>query len=119
MYIKASFFAVTMLLTGHIGIEQVSSPIGVVAITHEIVDVEFVFGTIFVWLLLNFSVAIINLAPVPALDGGHIWIGAICSLFKNKPGIIKAAKILNYTFLVLILLLMVFLLARDIIQLIF
>ena len=118
MFLESSFQGVSMLLTGHVGLDQLSSPVGIVAITHEVVETEFVLGAVIVWIALNLGIAVINLAPIPVLDGGRIWVGAICSLFGNKPRVIKAAKLLNIIFLILLLLLMLFLLIRDIIQLI-
>ncbi|MBU0572287.1 site-2 protease family protein [Patescibacteria group bacterium] len=116
-FLDASFQATVMLLTGQIGLEQLSSPIGIVSIASKAIEADFLLGAVFIWLLLNFGVAMANLAPVPALDGGQIWMGAICSLFGNKPGIVKIVKYLTSVFLVLLVGGMLFLTARDIAQL--
>ena len=117
-FLDASFQATVMLLTGQIGLEQLSSPVGIISIASKAMEIDFLLGALFIWLLLNFGVAIVNLAPIPALDGGQIWMGFICSLFGNRPEIVKIVKSLTNIFLIFLVGGMLLLTVRDTIQLI-
>lgn len=63
------------------------------------------------------AVGAINLAPIPALDGGQILVGAICSLWGNSPQIIRFAKGITLVFFLLLLAGLLILMVRDVLLL--
>jgi regulator of sigma E protease len=65
--------------------------------------------------LLSLSLAIINIMPFPVLDGGHLVIIIIESIFKREIPVKVKVAIQNVGF-VLLLLLMAFILYNDILN---
>ena len=69
-----------------IGIQHLSGPIGITHAFYTITQVDWRLG---IWLaiLLNVNLAIINLFPFPILDGGHIlfatWERFICPVSEK------------------------------------
>ncbi|MGA0028776.1 MAG: RIP metalloprotease RseP [Opitutales bacterium] len=63
--------------------------------------------------LINLNLAVLNLMPIPVLDGGHMLIATIQRFTK---GILsnKAVVILQYTFMVLLLSLMAYIILHDV-----
>jgi membrane-associated protease RseP (regulator of RpoE activity) len=109
--------AILMLITGKLGIGSLSGPVGVVNICSGIITVNALLGTLFVWLLLNFAFTTMNLLPIPALDGGQLVVGVICSIFGNTPTVIKIAKKVTLVFFLAILVFMGGIIIKDIVNL--
>lgn len=62
-----------------IGLSKLSGPVGIVHILHEAADagIRYVLG---ITILVNVNLAILNLLPVPVLDGGQIAFATIGQL---------------------------------------
>ena len=65
-----------------IGVEQLSGPIGIGRVFHKYADIDFRLVMVFA-VLLNINLAILNLLPIPVLDGGHILFATIAKLRKD------------------------------------
>jgi membrane-associated protease RseP (regulator of RpoE activity) len=63
--------------------------------------------------LINLNLAVLNLLPIPVLDGGHMLIATIQRLWKNALSS-QAVIILQYTFMVLLLSLMGYIILHDV-----
>ncbi|WP_372758207.1 sigma E protease regulator RseP [Litorivivens sp.] len=66
--------------------------------------------------LLSISLAILNLLPVPVLDGGHIVYGLV-ELVSGRPVTEKVQMVANQVGIVLVVCLMVFALYNDVLRL--
>ncbi|HPI36312.1 MAG TPA: RIP metalloprotease RseP [Ignavibacteriaceae bacterium] len=66
--------------------------------------------------LLSLSLAIINILPIPALDGGHIVIIAIEGIMRRELPV-KVKLVIQNTGFILLLLLMAFIIYNDVISL--
>lgn len=83
--------------------EQVSGPIGIVVVLHYVSEMNYQF-TLLIVALISLTLAIMNILPIPALDGGRLWITLIARAFK-KPLTPRVEEIVNASgFLILILL---------------
>ena len=61
------------------------------------------------WLvLINLSVAIINMLPVGIFDGGRVFYLTILSLFKSEKIAEKSFKLITYIILLIFIIIMVF-----------
>lgn len=71
------------MLTGKIGIDNLSGPITIAKVAKQSFDIswEMVLSTA---ALISLSLAVLNLLPIPVLDGGHILYYAI-ELIRGKP----------------------------------
>jgi len=71
------------MITGKIGIDNLSGPITIAKVAKQSFDIswEMVLSTA---ALISLSLAVLNLLPIPVLDGGHILYYAI-ELIRGKP----------------------------------
>jgi len=60
------------LLTGRESADQLSGPIGIARVSGEVAKVGGVGGLIGLTALLSVSIGLLNLFPIPLLDGGHL-----------------------------------------------
>ena len=68
--------AIHRLITGQSGLEQLSGPIGIAQAAGNSLELGFVRFVQFL-AVLSLSLAILNLLPLPMLDGGHLLLFAL------------------------------------------
>ncbi len=78
----ATLTAFWQLFSGKANFEQLSGPLGIVSLTGEMVNYGIVAVLRFM-VILSINLAILNLLPIPALDGGRIMIMVLEKLFKK------------------------------------
>ncbi|TSJ80900.1 MAG: RIP metalloprotease RseP [Candidatus Cardinium sp.] len=108
---QAQFLAIWKLITGKLNLKNsLSGPIGIAqSFGNEFIGYRF-------WMLvasLSIAIAVINLLPIPALDGGH----ALCILYEAISGRKPSDRFLKTTQklgMILILLLTFYALSNDI-----
>ncbi len=71
------------LITGAIGLNTLSGPIGIVDVTAKVAQVGII-PLLMLTALLSVNLGILNLLPIPALDGGHIMFNLYEALFKRE-----------------------------------
>ena len=71
------------LLTGAIGLNTISGPIGIVDVTAKVANLG-IQPLLFLTALLSVNLGILNLLPIPALDGGHIMFNLYEAIFKKE-----------------------------------
>ena len=74
---------VQKLITGAIGLNTLSGPIGIVDITAKVADLGWQ-PLLFLTALLSVNLGVLNLLPIPALDGGHIMFNLYEAIFKKE-----------------------------------
>ncbi|HEY1063873.1 MAG TPA: M50 family metallopeptidase [Candidatus Saccharimonadales bacterium] len=83
--------------------EQVSGPVGIVVVLHYVSELNYQFVLLII-ALISLTLAIMNILPIPALDGGRLWLTLITRAL-GKPLTNRTEEIVNATgFLLLILL---------------
>ena len=65
-----------------ISVNQLSGPIGIGRVLHKYANIDYRLVLVFA-VLLNINLAILNLLPIPVLDGGHILFATIAKLRRN------------------------------------
>ena len=65
-----------------IGVNQLSGPIGIGRVFHKYANIDYRLVIVFA-VLLNINLAILNLLPIPVLDGGHILFATIAKIRKS------------------------------------
>ena len=113
--IKMVYDSVYDLVTGRYSVESVSGPVGV---TEALSDAAESGGIDFIYLaaFLSINLGVMNLLPLPALDGGRIVFQLIELIFR-KPVPIKVEGFVNFLGLALLMLLMVIVTCKDVIGL--
>jgi regulator of sigma E protease len=109
------FTTLGQLFSGDVKINQLSGPIGIFTVVGDamsggILSILFLIG------LLSVNVGIMNLLPIPALDGGRILFLGIEAISRKKPNR-KVEKYFNLVFFILLLALMVLVIFFDVLKL--
>jgi regulator of sigma E protease len=115
MVVNLTFSYLWQLVAGKQDASQLGGPIRIVKISSDVAEQGFV-ALLGLTALLSISLGIINLFPIPVLDGGHILF-YIIEAVKGSPLSQAAQAGAMRVGLVLILLLMVFVTVNDIVHL--
>lgn len=70
-FVESMFESIIMLFTGNVKIEQMTGPIG---ISEIVVKSSGIYDFIYLLCLISLSLGVTNLLPIPALDGGRIFL---------------------------------------------
>ena len=114
--IKMIWESIFDLIRGRYGIEAVSGPVGA---AEALVDVGTQYGfTDFLYLvvIISMNLGVMNLLPLPALDGGRI-IFLIIEAVRRKPIKMEIESYINFGGLVVLLLFSAFIIIKDVIGL--
>jgi len=84
-----------------VGAKDLSGPIGIFSMLASQVNTDYRLALSFL-VLLNINLAIINLLPIPVLDGGHILM-AVIEKIRRRPLHIKLVERVTTCFVVLLL----------------
>jgi regulator of sigma E protease len=95
-----------------VGPKDLSGPIGIFALLAREVSVDYRLALSFL-VLLNVNLAVLNLLPLPVLDGGHITMSIIESIIR-RPLPVKIQEYATTAFAVLLISFMVFVSFHDI-----
>jgi len=112
--------SVLYLVTGKISTKEIAGPVGIVNIVGKVVDSSKTEGIrIVIMSLINFSILIsanlgvMNLLPLPALDGGRL-VFLLIEAIRRKPVPKEKEAIVHMVGMGLLMLLMVFVMFNDI-----
>lgn len=115
--------SIGMLLTRKIGMESLSGPVGMAEIVDETYDEAKSYGTTSVILtmmnlltLLSVNLGIMNLLPIPALDGGRI-VFALLELATGKKVPPEKEGLVHFIGVIFFILLMIVVMYHDIMRL--
>ncbi|MDO5156917.1 MAG: M50 family metallopeptidase [Eubacteriales bacterium] len=128
--IKTVFLSLKYLVTGKIGVKNMSGPVGIVSMMSDTINeakesaagdtklaiINVVLNMINFAILLSANLGMMNLLPFPALDGGRTFLLLIEAFFKKKLPADKEA-IINMVGFVLLILLMIVVMFQDIFKL--
>ena len=100
------------LVTGtHAGLSDVSGPVGIAKLTGQMSSLGLVYLLYFA-AILSINLGVINILPIPALDGGRIFF-ILIEMIKGSPVSQKVEGIFHQTGFALLLLLMVWVTVHD------
>lgn len=71
LVVKSTFVYLWQMSTGYADTSQLRGPIGVAAVSEKVASISFV-ALITLAALMSVSIGLINLFPIPLLDGGHL-----------------------------------------------
>lgn len=106
------FTAVGELVTGQVGVDQLAGPVGIVRMTDEVAASGLIM--LLNWTaLLSVNLAIFNLLPLPALDGGRL-IFLLFEAVRGKPVDPKKEGFVHFIGFALLMILMLIVTWNDI-----
>jgi len=110
-----TFIAIVKLLTGELPLSTLGGPLTIGKIAGDTAKVG-LFPLIALMAMLSINLGIINLFPIPMLDGGHLVIFAIEAV-RGEPLSLRAQELIFKIGLALIILLSVIVFYNDIMRL--
>lgn len=113
--VKLVFVSIGMLISGEAGLNEMSGPIGVVSAMNSVAQ-SGILNFLFFAAFLTVNIGIMNLLPLPALDGGRI-VFALFELIFRKPVPPEKEGIVHMIGFVLLISLMLFVTWNDIARL--
>lgn len=114
---KLVFVSLGMLISGKANVKDVSGPVGVVSAMNTTARSGGLLSLIYLASFISVNIGIMNLLPVPALDGGRIFF-VIVEAIRRKPIPPEKEGIVHFIGLVLLMGIMVFATWNDILKLI-
>jgi regulator of sigma E protease len=108
---RLTVLSVIKLIQGTVPAKSIGGPIMIVQMTGEQARASF-FSYVSFIALLSVNLAILNLLPIPILDGGHIFFLSIEAIM-GKPISVRWREVAQQVGLVLIISLMIFALLND------
>ncbi|MBI4398920.1 MAG: RIP metalloprotease RseP [Candidatus Omnitrophica bacterium] len=110
-----TYKALWRLITGRLSLKALSGPIGIVVVTGKAAQLGFVY-LLQLTALISATLAIFNLLPFPALDGGHLLFLTIEAIFR-RPVSLKIQERLTQIGFFLLIVLMVVVMYNDLVNL--
>lgn len=118
--IKSTFLSLKYLVSGRASVNDMSGPVGIVNMIGDTYEQSIVYGigtaalslTSFA-ILLSANLGVMNLLPIPALDGGRLLF-IIVEIIRRKKIDPEKEGMVNFAGLVILLAFMVFVMANDI-----
>lgn len=119
-WISTTLESLKMLVTGQIGMESMSGPVGIVDVVQDTYNQSKSGGAALVFLnmlnlmiLLSANLGVMNLLPIPALDGGRL-VFLVIEVIRGKRVPPEKEGYVHMIGMVCLLLLMVFVMYHDI-----
>ena len=108
-YFKMTLDGVRMLVTGKVAMKEMTGPVGLPKIVGEAYGQGGIFAMLGVFVLISINIGIMNLLPIPALDGGRL-IFIIPEFFgiKVNKKIEEKIHMIGMIFLLVLMLVIVF-----------
>lgn len=122
-WIRTTLLSLKELVTGHYGIKDLSGPVGVVDVIGDTYEQSKADGALWVWVnmlnmavLLSANLGVMNLLPIPALDGGRL-IFIIVEAIIRRPLNRQVEGMIHFAGMVLLMLLMAVVMYNDVLRL--
>lgn len=122
-WIRYTFISLQMMVSGKVGVQDVSGPVGMVSSMSSMVERSSESGAFYVFInlanfciLLSANLGVLNLLPLPALDGGRLLF-CLIEVVRGKPVKQEYEAVVHGIGLILLLGLSVVILFKDIWQL--
>ena len=120
--IRTTILSLKELVTGHLGMKDLSGPVGVVDAIGDTYEQSKSEGTLMIWMnmlnmavLLSANLGVMNLLPLPALDGGRL-VFLVVEAIRRKPVNRQVEGMIHFAGLMLLMALMVVVMYNDILK---
>ena len=120
--VRTTILSLKELVTGSLGVKDLSGPVGVVDAIGDTYESSKSEGTLMVWMnmlnmavLLSANLGVMNLLPLPALDGGRL-VFLLVEVVRKKPVNRQIEGAIHFAGLMLLMALMVVVMYNDILK---
>ena len=111
MFVSMKEFLVN-LFRGRTSSEDVVGVVGIMAVVSEQAKTNGLINVIYLMGIISLNLAVVNMLPFPALDGGRILLVLLRKITHDRIGD-KAESIVNAIGFILLMILMIFLIFKD------
>ena len=118
--VRNTLMSLSALLRGKLGADDVAGPVGMAQIVDEVVEETAPGGPLLVFMnmvnlamLLSVSLGVMNLLPLPALDGGRLLF-LLLEVIRGKPIPPEKEGLIHMAGFIALMILMVFVMFNDI-----
>lgn len=118
IFIIQSYVTLQRIIGGLVSLKELSGPVGILTMSYRIVANRPIVYYVYFLGLISASLAVLNFLPMPPLDGG-LTLLLIIEKIRGKTLSIRTQEIIAYIGWGLVLALLVYVTANDIIRLIF
>ena len=112
-WLELMFSSLKALVTGEVSFSQMSGPLGIATIAGETAQNGGFSALIILMAIISVNLGIINILPIPGLDGGHVFIALIEGAIRRELPLKLKYGIQTFGF-VLIMILFIFVFYNDI-----
>ncbi|HIZ23340.1 MAG TPA: RIP metalloprotease RseP [Candidatus Blautia faecigallinarum] len=120
--IRSTILSLKALLSGKLGIDAFSSPVGVVDAIGETYEQTKSEGNMIMWMnmlnlgvLLSANLGVVNLIPFPALDGGRLFF-LFLEVIRRKPVNRQLEGMIHFAGLMLLMVFMLVVIYNDVLK---
>ncbi len=121
-WITTTIRSVIQLVTGKISTKELAGPVGIVDMVGEVIEEsekdgisQVVLNMLYMMVLLSANLGVMNLLPIPALDGGRL-VFLLIEAVRGKPIDPEKEGIVHLVGFALLMLLMVYVMYNDIVR---
>lgn len=121
-WIRTTILSLGKLVTGQFGVQDLSGPVGVVDVIGDTYEQSKSMGTTMVWMnmlniaiLLSANLGVMNLLPLPALDGGRL-VFYIIEAIRRRPVNQRIEGMVHFVGFMFLMVLMVVVMYNDIMR---
>ena len=122
-YVKTTVMSLRLLIRGKLSAKDVSGPVGTVAVMGDAIDtakggglISILYTIASLIVLISANLGVMNLLPIPALDGGRIVFAAI-EMIIGRPIDKNIEGFANAVTMILLLIFMIWIFGMDIYKL--
>ncbi len=119
-WIAMTIESLGMLIGGEVGADDISGPVGIINTIGETYEASKQDGAFYVWLnmmsmsiLLSANLGVVNLLPIPAMDGGRLVFLFLEVIRRGKKIDPDKEGMVHFVGLMLLMILMVFVMFND------
>ena len=121
-WIETTVGSLGALITGNVSVKNVSGPVGIVDTVGDAINQSKSYGLrvvmlqiLYMSVLLSANLGVMNLLPLPALDGGRL-VFILIEAVRGKPVDKEKEGFVHFAGFVVLMLFMVFVMYNDIIK---
>ncbi|MBI1860785.1 MAG: RIP metalloprotease RseP [Deltaproteobacteria bacterium] len=114
--VRKTVLSIVMLVTGKVSVKNLGGPLLIASVAGKSLDIGVV-AFLKTMALISINLFLLNLLPVPLLDGGHLFFYVV-ELFKGKPVSVRTMEIATQIGMALILMLVGLTLFNDVYRLV-
>ena len=114
--LSGTVIVLSNILSGQGGLEELSGPVGIAVIAGQAASKGFL-NLLYFTGVLSISIGLMNLFPLPALDGGHLLMLFIETI-RKKPIGLKTYQAINLIGFALFMILSVLVIYKDVVKLV-